>query len=356
MTTRAQIESRLTAFKARLVARQALRSAFTGLAGAAAGLGLGVVFLELLPRLLLNASPGVWPVVAAAALGCFAAVGWEMRRYRVPSLQDAAMALEARLDADTGALAAALRVTEQDAFYLPVLQRAEQDLHAAEQAPAPVLIRTRRLVLVPLMVLVSGVAFAAVIGAEPPVDTTIVTNAKGGNAQAWSNIDVGGNRSEADRDAVRKALGMKEAAATLNQSAATLRDAAASDDQRNTAVGEARKALGDADSKLTGLAAEDIPATAPTTEAKRTTLAERLESAAKGLGSAATKLENGKSGGEDPGKEGDFGGTDETVELVPIPRIERTTATPARSVATQTPARRELAGRAVRALEKLQDK
>jgi hypothetical protein len=356
MTTRAQLESRLRAFKARLVARQALRCAFSALAGASAGLGLGVVFIELLPRLLFAVSLGVEPLIVAATFGAVAAVVWELRRYRMPSLQDAALALEARLDADTGALAAALRVTETDVFFTPVLQRAGQDLQAAEQAAAPVLIRTKRLILVPLLALASGVAFAVVISAEPPAVSHEKQTAKGGNARSWTSIDVGGDRSEADRDAYRKALGMKETAATLNQSAATLRDAAASDDQRNNAVGEAKKALADADSKLTGVTAEELPETTPVTEAERAKLAERIEAAAKGLSTAAAKLEKGEAGSEDTGNTGDFGKTSVVAELVPFPRVQPARETPARVIATQTPARRALAGRALAALERLQDK
>jgi hypothetical protein len=257
---------------------------------------------------------------------------------------------------DTGALAAALRVAETDAFYVPVLQRAQQDLQVAELAPAPVLIRTRRLVLVPMLALASGIAFAAVISAEQPIAQGTRETARGGKAQSWSNIDIAGNRSEADRDAYRAALGMKETAATLNKSAATLRDARASMEQRDEAVGEAKSLLADTDSKLTGMIVGELPDTAPATEVERAKLAERLEAAAKALGRAATKLEKGEGGTEDSGNTGEFGPAGENVKLVPLPPIEPARKIPARAIAVQTPARREMAGRAVKALERLQDK
>lgn len=354
MTTRGQLESRLRASKARLVARQGLRSAFSGLAGAACGLGLGVVFLELLPRLLFATSLGIAPALAAGAAGCAAALVADLRRYRMPSLQETALALEARLTQDTGALAAALRVDETDPFYAPLLVRAEADLTAAEHAPAPVLIRTRKLVLVPLMALASGVAFAAVVAAEPPVQANAAVTARGGNESKWRSVDVGGGRTEVEAAALREALGMKEQAAALNRSAATLREAESTQSERNQALQDAKSALEGADGKAAVIAPTDLPETAPTDANDRGRLADALEAAASGLTAAAENVAKGNAGSEDTGNEGDFNAVDASGRLVPFAPALVTQDARQNATATQTPARRQLAQRAVAELEKLQ--
>jgi hypothetical protein len=352
MTTRAQLETRLRASKARLIARQALRSAFTALAGAACGLGLGVVFLELLPRLLFAQSAGLPALMLAAVAGALLGAVWELRRFDVPSLQETALALEARLVQDSGALAAALRVEETDPFFAPLLARAQADLTDAERAPAPVLIRTRRLVLVPLMALASGVAFAAVIAAEPTAPIETATAARGGDASKWRDVDIGGGRSQAEIDARRKALGMKEQSATLNRSAATLRDAdaAASHPQ---ALRDAKAALESSERALTSMAAEDLPDSVPAEADERAKLANALEAAAGKLSAAAAKA-GVEAGSEDTGKGGEFSGDGQAPVLVPFPRVSGPTEAPVQAHASQTPARREMAARAVKALEDLQ--
>jgi hypothetical protein len=352
MITRAQLETRLRASKARLIARQVLRSAFTGIAGAASGLGLGVVFLDLLPRLLFAQSAGLPALLIAASAGAVGGVLLELRRYRMPSLQETALALEARLERDSGALAAALRVNDADPFLTPLLARAEADLSAAERAPAPVLIRTRKLVLVPLMALASGVAFAAVITAEPPARAQATVTAKGGDPATWQGLDVGGGRSQAEAEAYREALGMKEQSATLNRSAATLRDAQASS-AHPQALREAKDALANADNQMTGIAPEELPEGVPADQAEREKLADAFEAAAGKLAAAAAKA-GSEAGSEDTGRNGEFTPGEIATVLVPFAVTARVADTPVQAYASQTPARRALAQRAVAALEDLQ--
>jgi len=357
ITSRAELETQLRAEAARLIARQAVRAAFSGLAGGALAMGLGVLFLDLLPRLLF-ATHAEWPwLLLTAAAGAMVGIGLELRRYRAPSLQDAALALEARLSRDSGALAAALQVEENSVFYAPVLARATNELRQARQAPAPLLIPTRKLVVVPALALAAGVALIAVVSIKPPDARGSGGAATAANQQSsdWTGVDVGGTRSEADRAAYRKALGMKETAAQLNRTAAVLRDESAGQSARDSALKNAKQALGEAQVNEVGLAAEDLPVEAPVDEAERAALAERLEAAAGKLGAAAMKLEQGdRSATVDSGKAGEFRPGKARTELVPFPVLTRMPAAPAEAIAAQTPARRELADRAVQAFERLQ--
>lgn len=358
LNTRVELESRLRGVAARLVARQAVRAAFSGLAGAAAALGLGLVFLYLLPRLLFASQAGLPSLLLITLAGFLAGAAWELRRYRTPSLQEAALSLEARLAHDSGALAAALRIPEDSAFAAPVFARAADELRQAQQAPAPLLIPTRKLVLVPLLALAAGVALVAVVGAQPPraADSTPAVGDTPGVSSDWPGVDTGGSRSAADREALRKALGMKETAAQLNRTAATLRNASSDPAARETALREAKHALGSSESESSGLSAEEIPNVAPDTEANRQALADRLEAAAASLQATAAKLEeDGRSGVADSGKAGDYRPGTPRTELVPFPAVAERASAPTESVAAQTPARRALAERAVKALEHLQN-
>jgi hypothetical protein len=278
----------------------------------------------------------------------------EMRRDLIPTQQHTALALESRLPRDSGALAAALRMTEQHAFFAPVLAGAGNDLREAERAKAPVLIRTRKLLLVPLAALASGVALAAAVGIDAPgaASPTIVTP----ESRPWTAVDVGGGRSEADREAYRKAQGLREAAATLNESAATLREAAAGAEARAGALRDAKAALARSGSDSAAGTASELPEKAPEDDRSREKLAALLEAAAKGLGSRAAAFEKGGArGSEDFGGTGTFDATGKAAEFIAMPAWNTTGVAPARAIASQTPARRELASRAVRELESLQD-
>ncbi|MCA8918591.1 MAG: hypothetical protein KDB32_05900, partial [Planctomycetes bacterium] len=122
--TRAELESRLKSVAMRLVVRQVIRASVSGVTGAAFGLAVGIVFLDLLPRALFAFSAGGGALAASGVLGFLVGSLLDWRRYKLPTIQDAALALEARLEVDTGALGAALRVDEASSFYRPVIDRA----------------------------------------------------------------------------------------------------------------------------------------------------------------------------------------------------------------------------------------
>lgn len=362
IATRAELESRLKRAALRLLARQVVRAAFSGVAGAAFGLALGVVFLELLPRALFAYSAGGVALAAVSAAGFVFGMSLEWRRYRMPTLQDAALALESRLDNDTGALAAALRVDEASSFYRPVLARATGELHEAEQASAPELISTRRLVLVPLFALAVGVAVVAVMGMKPPPTKTGIAGVlptDSESRQTWNNIDVGGDRTAADSSAYREAMGMEEVATTLNNSATTLRDAEATRDSKQQALADAREAADSVDVEAVGLSPTDLPAELPDDAETQAELADKIMSAAAGLSAKADSLrKDGKAGAtEDSGTNGKFDVSDTSREFVTLPalKIERSELAP-KSLAAQTPARRAMASRAMQSLARIQER
>ncbi|MCB9894659.1 MAG: hypothetical protein H6839_09430 [Planctomycetes bacterium] len=358
LTSRAELEAELRAVALRLIARQLARAAFTGIAGGAIALGLSVVFLDLLPRLLFATTGGIGSIALGGAAGFLLGVGYELRRYRLPGLQEVALALEARLPHDTGALAAALRVVEGNVFYRPLLARAAEELKQAVRSPAPVLIPTRRLVAVPLLALASGVLFAAVVSAERPVDGGAVAGTEAqGKSDSWSSVDVGGSRAASDRDAYRKALGMKETATQLKRTAAVLRDTAATDEQRNRSLTDARNALKDGGESAPGLAPGDLPDAAPLDAAARAELADKLDAGAAALRGKASALENGKpAGSEDSGKDGTFDTSVKREDLVAMPVIRSAAARSSEAIAAQTPRRRAMAERAIKALNELQER
>lgn len=359
VTTRAELESRLRAASMRLVLRQAVRSFFSGVAAAAVALGLAVLFMDLLPRLLFGVTAGAGVLMAISAAGFALGTAGAWRRYRIPTLQETALSLQARLEHDSGALAAVLRVQEADQFLRPLLAQASGALSKAEHAPAPVLISTRRLILVPLLALVAAVGFAAVINSVPPTGTApLASTPSERKRETWSNIDTGTTRTASDREAYRKALGLEETATTLSQSAATLRDADASAETRQRALDDAREAVADSDSEFSGVSTSDLPDELPAGAEAQAKLADKLERMASGLGAKAQELKEGKAGStEDSGADGEFKVNGEARDLVPFPVVSIGRSDLAgEALATQTPARRALAERARVAYEKIQNR
>ena len=297
-------------------------------------------------------------MLLVSAAGFVVGCGYVLYRYRTPSLQDAALALEARLAHDTGALAAALRVEEGNSFYRPLLANAADELTRAQQCPAPLLITTRGLVVVPLLALVSAVSFAAVVSADP-VQGVAALNAseQATKGTPWASVDVDGHRSTADRDAYRKALGMKETAAKLTHSAAVLREPGAGEPQLGKALADAREALREAAVAGTELKPEEIPAVAPPDASGKSELADKIDAAASSIRSAATAAEKGTTAGTyDSGGGDKFNPTANRENLVPMPAMQSAVGATAQSIGAQTPQRRALADRAVKALEKRRER
>ena len=358
--TRAELESRLKSVAMRLVVRQVVRASVSGVTGAAFGLAVGIVFLDLLPRALFAFSAGGGALAASGMLGFLVGSLLDWRRYKLPTLQDAALALEARLENDTGALAAALRVEEGSSFYRPVITRAAGELRRAQEASAPELLSTRRLVLVPMFALAVGVGVVAVLGMTPPdrvtsipAPPTEVSDAR----ESWNAIDTGRDRTDSDSAAYREAMRMEETATTLKKSAKTLRDAAASSDSKQQALDEARKAVESVGNETVGLAPGDLPDELPADTKDQAVLADKLEGAAAGLSADAARLKaDSAATTQDSGTSGDFDVSVSPREFVTLPalKLEPGKST-AQSLATQTPARRALAARAVQSLERIQE-
>lgn len=358
IATRAELEARLKRVAKRLLARQFARAAFSGLAGAGIGLGLGVLFLDLLPRFLFGATTGPLAISLAALGGFIAGAAYQFRLFTPPTMHDAALALEARLERDTGALGAALRTVEDSVFYQPLLAQAREDFALAGRSPAPVLIPTARLVIVPLIVLASVVAFAGVISAGMPQGGGGGDAPGSSAASAWAPVDIGGTRTAQDQAALRRALGMKEVAANLSKSAATLRDANATTEQKANALNEAKGALASDAAKSADVEAIEVPDELPTDDAGQEALADKIARVAAGMNGMAKRLENdagGRQATDDSGRNGEFGENGATRELVPFPKLPEVETAPQRALAVQTPARREMAERAVRTLERIRN-
>ncbi|MBZ0135900.1 MAG: hypothetical protein K8I27_05965 [Planctomycetes bacterium] len=351
MTTRSELEARLRGVAARLVVRSLARAGFSGLGGAGLGLGLGVLFLDALPRLLFSSTGGVLPVVLCGVAGAIAGAALSLRRFEAPTLHDAALALEARLAHDTGALGAALRVDDSSAFYRPLMAQAGADFVSAAASPAPVLISTSRLVAVSLIALASGVAFAwavsagapAVEGAVTPPDTT---------AAGWAPVDIGGGRSEADRAALREVLGLKETAATLNRAATTLRDAGASRPDKQRALEDAKSAISSSDTATMEILPDELPGDAD----GQSVLADKLDVIAGELKGRASGIEaDGGVATRDSGGDGGFNHDVAPRNLALFTVQTGRSASPRGMLATQTPERRAMAQRAVAALERIRN-
>ena len=353
--SRAELEARLRGVASRLVVRQFARAGFAGVAGGGVGLGLGVLFLEVLPRLLFGAGGGPASIVACAVVGLAVSAGYVLRRFNVPDVHEAALALEARLEKDTGALAAMLRVQEDGAFYRPLLAQAQADYAVASCAPAPELISTPRLVAVPLVVLVSAVAFIWVLTVDVPEHRNTGGAESAGGATSWSPVDVGNGRSAEDKTAYRKAIGMTEVAASLNKAAATLRDRNASREDKTRALTDAQSALADGRSEVAGAQPIELPNELPANMTEQDALAEKISAAAAALAREAGRVTNGVDGTEDTGGGDVFGDPTSARDLVPFSKQLPVEATRQEALATQTPARRTMANRAIAELERIRN-
>lgn len=356
VATKADLETALRSVARTLAARQLARCGFAGCAGAAAALTVALLFMDLLPRVLFSATAGLAGPLALMLVGFVAGAWFELRRRSLPGVTEAALALQARLPGDAGAMAAVLRIDADHAFYNPLVTRAAKELQAALAAPAPVLIPTSKLVLTPVLVLIGALALAVALTVAAPTETDLIATDQPVADRAWANIDVASGRSEADHKALQEALGMKQAAASLRDSATTLREAS-STDEKSAALANAREALTDAADRgaATDLKSDDLPATVPDNEAELEALAARLDAAADSLGDAAARIEEGKpAGSRDTAREGDFGADAKVRALVPFTLRLEAAQSPA-AVAAQSPARRELAGRAVKSLEDIRN-
>lgn len=345
-TTSMSLQAQLRVVALRLLARQALRAVVAGmLAGSAAALA-GVLLLAALPLALGAAfeSAPLW-VLALAVCGFVAGVVAALRRTRIPGVTDAALALEARLGDDDGALATALQLADTDRFQQPVLKRAGEALNKALRLPAPHVLTTGSLVLAPLLLLAATTALVWAFGVDVPSGPG--TRADTAADTAFS-INVQSSRDAADAGTRAEAMGLQKAAAAMNKAAQVMRSESATHEQRQGALDEAKRAGEAAADAQVQQGAAGLPETAPSSPEERRALAARLENLAMGAGEKA----GDKGGTGDSGKEGEIGSGTVKQRFVPFPAVKRSAAEATSELASQTPERRDFAQRALAALEK----
>ncbi|MBK8206116.1 MAG: hypothetical protein IPK87_04875 [Planctomycetes bacterium] len=349
-TTSVSLHAQLRVVALRLLARQALRAIVTAmLAGSVTALA-GVLLLVALPLALGAAfeSAPLW-VLALAIFGFVAGLVAALRRTRVPGVTDAALALEARLGDDDGALATALQLANTDRFHQPVLKRAGEALSRALRLPAPHVLTTSSLVLAPLLLLAATTALVWALGVDVPAGPGTRPDAA---ADTAFSINVQSGRDAADAGARAEAMGLQKAAAAMNKAAQLMRSESATHEQRQGALDEAKRAGEAAADTQVQQGAAGLPQTAPSSPEDRQALATRLENLAMGAGEKAGEKAGDKGGTGDSGKEGEVGSGTVEQRFVPFPVVKRSAAESTSELASQTPERRDFAKRALAALEK----
>lgn len=351
ITSKSELEARLRRVSLRLALRQIARALFSGLAWSALTLVTAVFVLDLLPRLLLERTAGVPVLVLAAVAGFTVGTLIPLRRFRMPGLAESALALQARLDNDSSALAAALQVDHESGFLGPVLRAAGEECSRAEAARPPELIPTMRLVTVPLVVLVAVLTFLWALALDTPVESAVSRDHA--TTSSWAPVDIGGGRSERDQAAIRQALGLKEAAATLNRSAATLRSAESSAAERQAAIEDARAAMNSDAARDAAPDGVSTPVELTEDPVELEALAEALLDIAAGFSAKAAAIDGDSEATEDSGRNGSFAGASAVGELVPFPEPQDVRFGNNESLPVQSTGRRNLAVRALSALDRI---
>ncbi|MCC7510437.1 MAG: hypothetical protein IT464_13835 [Planctomycetes bacterium] len=345
-TTSSSLHAQLRVVALRLLARQALRAVAAGALTGSVAVLAGVLLLVALPLALGAAfeSAPLW-VLAFALCGFVAGLVGTLRRTRVPGVTDAALALEARLGDDDGALATALQLAETDSFQQPVLKRAGEALGRALRLPAPHVLTTSSLVLAPLLLLAATTTLVWAFGLDVPAGPGTRPDAAPDTA---FSINVQSGRDAGDARTRAEAMGLQKASAAMNKAAQLMRSESATHDQRQGALDEAKRAgEATADTRIQHGAA-DLPDTAPSSPEERQALATRLENLAIGAGEKA----GDKGGTGDSGREGGIGSGAVEQRFVPFPVVKRSADEATSELASQTPERRDFAQRALAALEK----
>jgi hypothetical protein len=348
--SRQMLHSQLRRVALRLLARQALRACASGILWGSVAAVCGVLLLVVLPNLLALEFSAGRVVAALGAIGGFATGAYRvLRQNALPGFEDAALALESRLNGGDAALATALQLKDGDRFEAPVLQSASRALAEALGRPAPHVLPLKSLLIAPPAALLAVVALVWGFGVEPPSGGSNASQAT--NSGSFS-IDVATTRTAADREAVETALGMKKAAAAMNKAAQTLRSADATESERQAALDDAREAASaSGEPKLVSAAAE-MPEAAPSTPSEREKLAARMEA----LAGNAGDLSGNTDGSAGAGSGGDLDVTRSRDRLVPFPAIERREGGGTGELALQTPQRRALAQRAMIELEGIRNR
>lgn len=341
------LQTRLRGVLRRLWARRLLRACVSGaIAAGAAGL-IAVALLVALPLALSIAfEPAHWVAIAVSGVALVVGVARKLAVTRAPTLHDAALSLEARLEHGNGSLATALELSDSR-FLKPVLAHASSDLSAALAKPAPHVLDIRPTILAPAVLLAATTALVWAFSLE-------ATGAPGGgHAQSpvttAFSVDVPSGRSAEDRAMLARALGLQKAAETMRKAAEAMRSESALPDQRQAALEEARKSAAESGDAELVLGGSELPEIAPSDDAEREALASRLESLAMGAGQRA----EGSGGTTDTGRDGVQTAEGAGPGFVPFPRFSLRASQPEGAELTaQTPERRALAQRAMNELER----
>ncbi len=350
LMSRRMLHAQLRKVALRLLARQALRAGMNGVLWGSVFAISGVLLFVVLPRVLaLEFAAGAAAAGLSGVAGFCAGAYRALRRASLPRFEDAALALEARIQGGDGALATALQLRDGDRFETPVLQSASRALTQALGQPAPHLFTLKVLVAAPAAALVAIVALVWALGATPPDTGKSTAVAASGGSFA---LDVATTRSDADRVDVAGAMGLKKVAAVLNDAAQTLRAAEASESERQNALDDARQAARTSGDPRLAAAGEELPETVPADAKERENLATRIEELAGGAAERAGTAD--QSSRADGG--GDLNVAAARSQLVPFPEIERHERGGTNELALQTPERRAMAQRAMAELETLRNR
>lgn len=339
-----RINNRLRTYVLRLHVRRVARGSARAAMHASATVVAGVLLLHALPAVLGTGFQGAaWAALAAGVLVFVVSLARALARDPAPDLHDAALALESRLEHADASLVTALDVSSESAFLAPMLDRADAALHKALSLPSPHVLGNRDLVALPLMLVLAATATFWAVQTAP----LTVPSAGTGPSVGQFSIDVHRQRDAADAAATAEAMGLKQAAESMQDAARAMRNASAAQQDRQAALDRARKAAQESPDAVLRSAAAELPEFAPQDQRERELLASRLERIAMGAGERA----GDKGGTTDSGREGGTPGAAGAANFVPMPAITPTATGSGTELASQTPQRRELVLRAMAALE-----
>lgn len=347
-----KFRTNLRYFRRQLVVRYALRLVAQSWVVLSVTLALALVVAVGLPWLIFDVNLLAGWIVAG---GCSVALalGFAFRKHvSFPDMRESAMAAESRLNTETtNAITTAL--TCKGKFGGVIYERADAELTEAMSLPAPALLTLRQVLATPVLTLLLALLVVTFVGLESQTHANADESPTDSIVQPsnnWAAIDTGSQRTSADAEALAKAKGLKQEAQALRESAHNIRKA-------NT-KSEAQAALDAAKTNMPeNTATPVLPEVAPDDTAGKEELAQKIEDVASELDAKSLAISSkanldGQKGTLDNGYEV-IAQPDETPKhLLKMPRFEYLPAK-IRAGAGLTTARRELAARAVKALEEI---
>ncbi|MHC4841999.1 MAG: hypothetical protein ACYTDT_13760 [Planctomycetota bacterium] len=335
----------LASFRRQLVLRHVFRLAVTGwvvfVVSAAMALCVGV----LLPWLLFDVQSVIgWVFAAVFSITCGLSASIRQRT-AMPTKHESAVAAEGRMQQSEGVIASA--IADDSVFHSEIERQAEFALNEAMTRPAPALLTVKQVIAAPLLTFLLALLLVPLVGLESKtlVEDTAETPETSDTRNNWNAIDTASERSAADAAAVAKAKGMKESATSLREDAEAMRNAKTTDDAQR-ALDSARRSVPQ------NTNSDELPEIAPDDAKEREKLARKIESIADGLSARASELtaENGTKGTKDSGNEVVAQPDETPSNMVKMPVYKRQPMK-VKPLAGMTIERRELAARAIKALE-----